>query len=217
MTRVGGHGSLLSPEQRTRLRGGAVPFALALGRLGLTPDLLTVLGFGVACVAALLAGLELWLAASVVMVGGALFDTLDGALARALDRATRFGAFLDSTVDRWGESVVYAGISFGGMAAREPTTVLLSSLAMASALMVSYTRAKAESLGFHGEVGIAPRPERIAILAVGLALAGVAGGPASSPWLQLSLAALFTLSTITTLQRVWHVRRQARSEEEGRP
>ncbi len=80
--------------------------------------------------------------------------------------------------------------------------------------MVSYSRAKAESLGFRGEVGIAPRPERIAILAAGLILAGLTGGPTLSPWLQISLIALFVLSSITTLQRIVHVRNQAQTPGE---
>ena len=204
--------SLVSGGARDRVRGRVTPFAAALGRLGLTPDALTVAGFGISCAAAALAGLELWLAAALVGVGGAAFDMLDGALARAQERATTFGSFLDSTLDRWGEAVLYAGIAYGGVAAGAPSIALLAPLAMGSAFMVSYARAKAESLGYHGEVGIAPRPERVAILGTGLAAAGLTGGPAASPWLHVALGILFVLSTITTIQRIRHVRAQTGKE-----
>ena len=82
-------------------------------------------------------------------------------------------------------------------------------LAAVCAFMVSYTRAKAEGLGFSGEVGIAPRPERIVILGVGLVAAGLTGGPGASIWLQLALGAIVVLTTITVIQRILHVRRQA--------
>ena len=206
--------SFVSPESRQRIRNAAVPFATTLGRLGLTPNAMTVLGFLVAGIAAALSGLQLWLAAGVVSVLGASFDMLDGALARAANRTSRFGGFLDSTLDRWGEGVVYAGITAGAVFAGAPLAALLAPLAMASAFMVSYTRAKAESLGFKGEVGIAPRPERVLILGVGLAGAGLTGGPAHGPWLQAALGVLFVLSTITTLQRIWYVRSQAAHQEE---
>jgi CDP-diacylglycerol--glycerol-3-phosphate 3-phosphatidyltransferase len=207
-----GDGSFVSLETRDRLRGGATPFARAFGRIGLTPNALTVIGFLISGIAAIVAGYQLWFAAGVISVAGALFDMLDGALARATGTTSKFGAFLDSTLDRWGEGVVYVGIAAGAVLALEPVTAILAGAAMSSAFMVSYTRAKAESLGFRGEVGIAPRPERIAILAAGLIGAGVTGGPGGGPWLQLALVVIFGLSTITTIQRILYVRHQARSQ-----
>ena len=138
---------------------------------------------------------------------------LDGALARATGRTSSFGAFLDSTLDRWGEAIVYAGVATGSAAAGAPLAGLLATLAMGSAFMVSYARARAESLGYHGEVGIAPRPERVVILAVGLAAAALGGGPAGGPWLTLALGLLFALSSVTTIQRIGHVRRQAAARD----
>ncbi len=205
--------SFVSTELRDRMRGGAAPLATALGRLGLSPNALTLAGFVVSCAAAALAGSQLWLAAGVVSLLGGAFDMLDGALARATGRTSKLGGFLDSTFDRWGEGVVYAGIVTGAVLAGAPSAAFLSALAMTSAFMVSYTRAKAESLGFRGEVGVAPRPERIIILAAGLVASGATGGPAMSMWLQASLAIIFVLSTITTIQRTWYVRDQARSQE----
>ena len=207
------NGSLLSSDTRNSLRGRVEPFARGLGRLGLTPNTLTVLGFVVAAIGGVLAGLQWWFAAGIVGTAGAAFDMFDGALARATGRTSVFGAFLDSTFDRWGEAVMYAGIAAGGFYAGEPVTGVLSTLAMSSAFMVSYTRARAESLGFRAEVGIAPRPERVVILGIGLLATGLGGGPASSPWLQAALAVLFAISTITVIQRVLVVRDQAHATE----
>ena len=206
-------GSLVSNDVRNSLRRRVEPFARGLGRVGLTPNALTVLGFLVAAVGGVLAGLQWWLAAGIVATAGSAFDMLDGALARATGRTSVFGAFLDSTFDRWGEAVVYAGIAAGAYYANEPATVILSTLAMSSAFMVSYTRAKAESLGFQAQVGIAPRPERVVILGIGLIAAGITGGPQSAPWLQAALAVLFVISTITVIQRVLVVRSQSQATE----
>lgn len=205
-------GSLLSVERRHRVRAAVEPYAAGLARLGLTPNALTLIGFGISIAAAMAAGLQLWLAAGLVSVFGAAFDMLDGAVARATGTASPFGAFLDSTCDRWGEGAVYAGICAGGAAAGSVPTAGLAALAMSAAFMVSYSRAKAESLGWQGEVGIAPRPERVVILGLGLVAAGLAGGPAAGPWLQIALAAIFALGSITVVQRIVYVRHQASKE-----
>jgi CDP-diacylglycerol--glycerol-3-phosphate 3-phosphatidyltransferase len=204
-----GQGSLLSTEQRDRFRRRVEPYAAGLARIGLTPNALTLIGFGISVVAAVLAGLEFWLACGLLATFGAAFDMLDGAVARATGRTSKFGAFLDSTFDRWGEAVVYAGIAYGCAVSGQPSAVLLAALAMGSAFMVSYSRGKAEGLGWRGEVGIAPRPERVVILGLGLVAAGLGGGPAGGPWLQLALGAIFILSSITVVQRIVYVRQQA--------
>ncbi|CAN5586418.1 MAG: CDP-alcohol phosphatidyltransferase family protein [Chloroflexi bacterium] len=211
-----GDRSFVSSATRDRLRISAQPLAVAVGRLGFSPNALTVLGFLISVVAAALAGLSLWLAAGIVGLLGAAFDMLDGGLARATGRTSKLGGFLDSTFDRWGEAVVYAGIIAGALLIREPLTGMLAAGAMSSAFMVSYTRAKAEALGFRGEVGIAPRPERVAILTAGLVLSGLTGGPAVGPWLQISLGVLLLTTTITTIQRILYVREQAAEAEVDR-
>lgn len=204
-----GEGTLIPIERRQRIRAAVQPYAAGLARTGLTPDMLTVAGFLVSCLAAVLAGFQLWLAAGIVSVLGASFDMLDGAVARATGRVSRFGAFLDSTLDRWGEGVVYAGIVAGASLAAQPLAATLAALAMSTAFMVSYSRAKAESLGWQGEVGIAPRPERVVILGLGLIAAGLSGGLAGGPWLQAALAILLITTTITVLQRITYAHRQA--------
>jgi phosphatidylglycerophosphate synthase len=223
-------GSMISPETRARVRGLVVPVALAFGRVGLTPNALTLIGFGIAIVAALLAAAQSWLLAGVLVVFGGVFDLFDGALARATNTTSRLGAFMDSVFDRWGEGVVYVGIAAGCVAADFDPGVVLTAAAMTSAFMVSYTRAKSESLGFTpgtgmANVGLAPREVRIVILTVGLIVTAVMGGTAVAdaggsdvtwalgrPALGLSLGLIAVLATITTLQRILHVVGQSSKE-----
>jgi len=232
-------GSLVSPELRTRVRGLAEPIARGFGRLGLTPNHLTLIGFGIAIVAAGAAAAQAWLAAGILVIVGGVFDLFDGALARATGRASRFGAFMDSVFDRWGEAIVYVGIAFGSERAGFVGGAFLAGAAMASAFMVSYTRAKGESLGFSSgsglaNVGLAPREVRIVILTVGLLVVGLVGAvgpwtvvvPVDSPYsfpptdayrpgdaaLSASLGLITILATITTIQRILHVRALARED-----
>jgi CDP-diacylglycerol--glycerol-3-phosphate 3-phosphatidyltransferase len=202
--------SLVSPELRQRVRGLATPVALAFGRLGLTPNALTVIGFLGTCAAAIAAATQSWLIAGVLVLAFGIFDLFDGALARATGKASPFGAFLDSTLDRTGENLVYAGVAFGSAAAQFPGGVLTAVLAMAFASVVTYTRAKAEAVGLHGEVGVAPRPERLVLLSAGLILGGWPGGFAGfgQAWIAFALGLIAILSAVTVLQRIIHVRRQ---------
>ena len=150
--------SFVSPELRDRVRLIAVPVALALGKLGLTPNSLTIVGFLGTCIAAAAAAAQLWVLAGFLVIAFGIFDLFDGALARATNQASKFGAFLDSTLDRTGENLVYVGIAVGCAMRGYTWGVALAALAMATASVVTYTRARAEAVGLHGEVGIAPRP-----------------------------------------------------------
>ena len=230
-------GSLVSPELRTRVRGLAEPVARGFGRLGLTPNHLTIIGFGIAIVAAWAAASQAWLAAGILVIVGGVFDLFDGALARATGRANKLGAFMDSVFDRWGEGVVYVGIAWGCAAGGFREGAVLATAALASAVMVSYARAKSESLGFTpgtgmANVGLAPREVRIVILTLGLLITGLAGGVAWAECPALpensmmdcwgpipaggvgilggALGLITILATITTIQRILHVRAQAR-------
>jgi CDP-diacylglycerol--glycerol-3-phosphate 3-phosphatidyltransferase len=210
-------GSLVSPELRAKIRGLMTPIAIGLGRLGLSPNALTVIGFLIACVAAIAAGVGAWLVAGFLVIFGGVFDLFDGALARATNQVSKAGAFMDSTFDRWGEGVVYIGIVAGASAAGFVVGAVLAAAAAVSSFQVSYTRAKAESLSLHGEVGIAPRAERLLVLTVGLALTGLDGGVAPGArgqlWLALALGIVFLTASITAVQRTAHVRTQLRKEE----
>jgi phosphatidylglycerophosphate synthase len=206
-------GSLVSAGTRERVRGLATPVANALGRLGLTPNALTLIGFVGTCIAAFAAAAQSWLLAAVLVLFFGIFDLFDGTLARATGKATRLGAFFDSTFDRAGEAIVYIGIMVGCMGAGFVLGAFLAPAAMAAAFMVSYTRAKAESLGFAtgtgmANVGLAPREVRIVILVLGLL---TAAGP-SLDGLAIALIAITVLAVLTTLQRILHVRAQVQED-----
>ncbi len=231
-------GSLISPDLRARVRALAEPVAAAFGRLGLTPNHLTLIGFGIALVAALVAAMEAWLAAGLLVLFGGAFDLLDGALARTSGRVSRFGGFMDSVFDRWGEGVVYVGIAWGCATAGFGVGAVLAAAALTMAFMVSYARAKSESLGFTpgrgmANVGLAPREVRIVVLAIGLVVVGLIGGVARADSGACSVTApscstdaagwgaganllagvlgfIALLATITTIQRILHVRAQAK-------
>jgi CDP-diacylglycerol--glycerol-3-phosphate 3-phosphatidyltransferase len=227
-------GSFVSPETRQRIKHFGEPIALGLGRLGLTPNALTLIGFIGTCVAALAAAIQLWLLAGVLVLAFGIFDMFDGTLARATGRASKFGAFLDSTLDRTGENLVYAGIAVGSFASGFGLGVGLAGLAMAFASVVTYGRAKAEVIGLHGEVGIAPREIRLVILSIGLAAAGISAiGDTSFPdtnvivvgdwfalyldrgdgYLSLALGLIAMLSAVTVVQRIVHVKSQLDRQE----
>jgi phosphatidylglycerophosphate synthase len=219
--------SLVSPDTRTRIKRLGEPVALFFGRLGLTPNGLTLIGFAITAIAAVLAAGQLWIVAGLVMFAGGVFDMFDGTLARATGQVSPVGAFMDSVFDRWGEAVFYVGLIIGCSLAGFDAGAGLAAAAMASAFLVSYTRAKSEGLGFTAgtrmaEVGLAPREIRLVILAVGVVAAGIAGGvaPGSAEVLvglsagQLAMSAglglIALLATITVIQRILHVRAQAR-------
>ena len=218
--------SVVSPSLRDRVRGIATPVALAMGRVGLTPNALTLIGFAGTCVAAVAAAFGAWTLAGILVLIFGIFDMFDGTLARATGRASRLGAFMDSVFDRWGEGIVYVGIVAGCVAAGFNEGAVLAAAAMASAFMVSYARAKSEGLGFTegtgmAAVGLAPREVRLVILTIGLVWAGLAGGvsPVTAGWpvgtipLAASLGLITVLGTITVIQRVIHVINQNRQQE----
>ena len=218
--------SVVAPTLRDRVRGIATPVALAMGRAGLTPNALTLIGFGGTVLAAIAAGLQAWALAGILVLVFGIFDMFDGTLARATGRASRLGAFMDSVFDRWGEGIVYVGIVAGCVGAGFSEGALLAAAALTSAFMVSYARAKSEGLGFTegtgmAAVGLAPREIRIVILTIGLLWAGLAGGvgPVDAGWsagtipLAASLGLITVLATITVIQRIVHVINQNRQQE----
>jgi CDP-diacylglycerol--glycerol-3-phosphate 3-phosphatidyltransferase len=201
-------GAALRASFRQRIEA---PVAAIFVRTRLTPNMLTLIGFGIAVVGAFLAAAQLWLVAGLVVGFGAAFDLFDGALARATGTSSKLGAFLDSTFDRAGEAIVYVGIVVGFMRLGETTGAALAAAAMAAAFMVSYTRAKSESLGFTAgtgmaNVGLAPREVRSVILVVGLI-----GAAFDARVLIGALALIAILATVTTIQRIVFVYHQAQS------
>jgi phosphatidylglycerophosphate synthase len=203
----------ISNDSRTRIKQVFEPIALGMGRLGLTPDSLTLIGFGITVVGAILLGVEQWLFGGIVVFLGGVFDMFDGTLARATGKVSPLGAFMDSVFDRWGEAVVYLGIVIGAAAAGVNDVAILAAAAMGAAFMVSYTRARSEGLGFTAgtgmaAVGVMPREVRLIVLSLGLVVSGIA---ASLTALQVALGIIFIGATITVIQRILHVRSQAKS------
>jgi CDP-diacylglycerol--glycerol-3-phosphate 3-phosphatidyltransferase len=223
----------ISNDSRARIKKAFEPIALGMGRLGLTPDALTLIGFAITVVGAILVSQQFWLAGGVVILLGGIFDMFDGTLARATGRVSNLGAFMDSVFDRAGEVIVYVGIVAGLQSLGIADGTLLAAAALGAAVMVSYTRAKSEGLGFTkgtgmAAIGIMPREIRVVILSAGLILAGVlgtlpdtsscptcAGGAAfgiGTSALFLALGIITVGATITTIQRILHVRKQARTQ-----
>jgi phosphatidylglycerophosphate synthase len=213
----------ISNETRGRIKRVFQPIALWMGRLGLTPDGLTLIGFGITAIGAASLALQLWLVGGLLLIVGGVFDMFDGTLARATATVSPFGAFLDSVFDRAGEAIVYLGIVWGAVLAGPSSSeigllgsdivVILAAAAMGAAFMVSYTRARSEGLGFTAgtrmaAVGVMPREIRLLILSLGLVLTGATG---SFAFLAIALAVIAIGATITVIQRILHVRSQAKS------
>jgi CDP-diacylglycerol--glycerol-3-phosphate 3-phosphatidyltransferase len=181
----------------------------------LTPNTISVIGFVLNLVAALLVTQRLFFLAGVAFIVGSVMDTLDGRYSRMSGKGTLFGAFLDSTLDRVEEGIVLAAVA-GYFASRgQDFAAAMCVVAVLSSLMVSYTRARAEALGVECKVGIATRPVRVVVLSVGLVFArGASLG--DFQLLAASIYVLAALATITVVQRVWHVRRALSAEGAGK-
>lgn len=226
----------ISNDSRDRVKRVFEPIALGMGRLGLTPDALTLIGFAITVVGAILIAGQQWLVGGIVVFLGGAFDMFDGTLARATGKVSKLGAFMDSVFDRWGEAIVYLGIVFGAVVADTDLITILAVAALGAAFMVSYTRAKSEGLAFTSgtgmaAVGVMPREVRLLVLTLGFILMGIEGtanpllileaislpgGEISLPWagerwLVLALAIITIGSIITVIQRILHVRSQANS------
>jgi CDP-diacylglycerol--glycerol-3-phosphate 3-phosphatidyltransferase len=187
------------------------PIARALIRAGISPNAITTAGaFVILGSAAAFARGEIHLGGFLLLFSG-VFDLLDGQVARQGRRATDFGAFYDSTLDRVGESALFGGIALyflrGGVPpARVTLAVGLAIAALAASLLVSYTRARAEGLGYQCKVGIAARAERLLLLGLPTLLFG----PGRDGWLLFAITALLALATaVTVVQRVVHIARIA--------
>jgi CDP-diacylglycerol---glycerol-3-phosphate 3-phosphatidyltransferase len=173
-----------------------------LARTRLSPNAFTVIGLLLnIVVAVILASGNLVLGGIMALVAGA-FDMLDGAVARVTGRITRFGGFFDSTLDRYSEAIVFFGLLIYLMDIEAGTTAIaLLFAAIVGSLMVSYTRARAESADVDAEVGLFARPERIIVLAILL----IIGQPILALWI------LAIVTNVTTAQRIFHVWRQTRN------
>lgn len=196
-------GSLLTTNERTKIKRIGEPIALLLGRIGFSPDALTLVGFGIVLIATVQVALGNWTIAAGILIAGTLFDGLDGTLARATNRVTTFGAFFDSSLDRAAEAVIYAGIVYSAAAIGDIQIGTAAALALGIGSLVSYVRARGEGLGVSAHGGIAQRAERATLLIIGLFAAGFTG---ETSYLFYALLIIVALSALTVLQRILFVR-----------
>ena len=219
----------ISNDSRARVKKVFEPIALAMGRAGLTPDGLTLIGFAITVVGGVLLGMQQWLIGGIVMFIGGVFDMFDGTLARATGQASPLGGFMDSVFDRAGEVVVYIGIVAGLLGAGLDEAALLAAATMGAAVMVSYARAKSDAHGFTAGMGLAavgvmPREIRLVILSLGIIVGAILGIQApcgnlscvdpSMPGTSILAIALWIIligSIITVIQRIVFVRREAKT------
>ncbi|WP_285731107.1 phosphatidylinositol phosphate synthase [Nocardiopsis sp. ATB16-24] len=180
------------------------PLGRSLARIGLTPNLVTIIGtVGVVVSALYFYPRGQLYAGSVIITVFALFDMLDGAVARANDSASAFGAFLDSSLDRVADAAILAGLLWWFIGdGDDPLLAGLTLFCLISGFMVSYIKARAEGLGVNCDVGVAERTERLVIIlvAVGLSDLGVPYILAGGLWL------LAPMSLLTVLQRLLETR-----------
>jgi CDP-diacylglycerol--glycerol-3-phosphate 3-phosphatidyltransferase len=182
-------------------------------RLGVTPNQLTLAGLVLQCIAATVIAAGYLRLAGILLVFFSVFDAFDGTLARMTGQSSRFGAFFDATVDRYAEAVVLFGLLIYYQGQPEATTqTLLVFAAVVGSLLVSYTRAKAESLDIPCKEGILTRAERVVLLVIGLVLGPWQPIAALPDALTVVLWLLAILSNLTAIQRVLLVRRAARHE-----
>lgn len=177
------------------------PLVRLLSAMRVRPDSLTAAGWAFSVGAAVLFALGHVAAAGALMLFAGLFDALDGAVARESNTMSRFGAFLDSTLDRLSEAAIFVGIIFFFAQAARPFEALLTGVAMTFSLGTSYARARAEGLGIPCEVGLLERAGRVAILSL-LSLFG---------FLTAGVALVAAGALVTTAQRILHVRRTTRN------
>ncbi len=181
------------------------PLVQLLVRLGVTPNTITWAGCLLSAGSGLLAGAgAVAVAGWLSLIAGGL-DLFDGAVARATNRATRAGALLDSTLDRYSEGFILAGLFFYSASAGATVDGLLAFAALLGSLMVSYVKARAEGLDTSCDVGLMTRPERVVVLGVGM----VTG------WLTPALAIVAVLANVTAVHRLIHAWRKL--EQQDRP
>lgn len=189
-----------------------------LARLNPNPNLLSVIGLGINVLAAVLYGYGQFFYAGLVMIFANIFDLLDGRVARLTGRVTKFGAFLDSSLDRLSDMLVFLGIIIFYSRDTEYHSTLYAALtgaALIGSVMVSYTSARAESLIPKCDVGFLRRPERVVLLIIGSL---TVWPESSSPFLNKMPATIWLMTVLsywTFAQRLFHTWRQIREIESG--
>jgi CDP-diacylglycerol---glycerol-3-phosphate 3-phosphatidyltransferase len=182
-----------------RIRNSTVRVGEMLARLGLTPNALTAIGLLLNLVVAAIIASGHLVAGGILLLVASGFDMLDGAVARASGSVTKFGGFLDSTLDRYSEAVVLGGVLVYVLGTDDAWIgALLVFAATIGSLMISYARARAEAAGFRASVGLLARPERVLVLAIGL----IIGQVIPALWI---LAIGTQLTVLTRMAHVWRL------------
>jgi CDP-diacylglycerol--glycerol-3-phosphate 3-phosphatidyltransferase len=192
------------PSQRSRQRPGAERLEALRDRLiasRLTPNQISMAGFTLNVIAAVLVWQHEFFIGGVVFIIGSICDTLDGGYSRMSGKGTPFGAFLDSTLDRIVEGIVLTAVAATFAERNDELAVAAVVVAVMASLVVSYTRARAESLGVECKVGIADRLVRVVIISAGLVGAGLG-------LLEPAVYVLAALTSVTVVQRILHVKKQ---------
>lgn len=188
-----------------QLRRGFTPLLTALERLRISPNQVTIAGTVLNVVAAILVVANHLIYAGIIFLAAGCCDMLDGALARRTQKSSPFGAFLDSTLDRVSEGVILAGIAYLLAFNGHSVDAALVVLALMGSLLVSYTRARSESLGIECKVGLMSRPERVILIALGLFF----------NVLSYVIYIMLALTVFTVIQRVVHTYRQLGKKQGG--
>ena len=198
--------SRLSEVRKTAAYYLTQPVVRLFAKTSITPSAISWFGFLLAAGAAVLITTgHLFAAGFVVLVAG-FFDILDGALARHTNQTTRFGAVLDSTLDRLSEAVLLLGILVLYTREQSVAEILLVGVALLGSLLVSYIRARAETLGLECQVGLFTRAERVIVLALGLLLNQIDNA------LVIALAIIVVFSFFTIGQRLFYVWQQTKTK-----
>jgi CDP-diacylglycerol--glycerol-3-phosphate 3-phosphatidyltransferase len=199
---------MLNRYARPLLTRLLTPVATFLLRLGVSPDVVTVVGTLGVCVGGLFFYPRGQLLVGTLVVTAFVFsDSVDGIMARRLGRSSAWGAFLDSTLDRFGDAAVFGGLVLWFTAGGDDRlTAVLALTCLVLGAVTSYARARAEGLGMRASVGIAERADRLVAV---LAATGLVGLGLPDALLTVVLALLALASAVTVVQRVLTVRRQA--------
>lgn len=176
-----------------------------LAKTSVTPNAVSWFGFLVTLGAAGLIITGHLFAAGIVVIVAGFFDMLDGALARSTQQVTKFGAILDSTLDRFSEGALLLSVLAVYVGQQSPLGIWLVGLALIGSYLVSYIRARAEAMGYQCDVGIFTRPERVIALALGLLLS-----PVNTSFLTAALGIIAILSLISAGQRLQQAWRETK-------
>lgn len=193
---------------RAHTKGMLDPFAHFFNKIGLMPNTMTILGLIGNTIGAVFLALGNFVVGGLLILAMGPVDALDGTMARLRGEAGDFGAFVDSVTDRYSELVIFLGLLLYYTRQEDWIAVALIYLAAAGSVLVSYIRARGQSLGYDTKVGILTRMERYLVLSPALLLSWIPGVPI----LMIGVGIIALFANITAVQRIVDIRRQARQK-----